>query len=77
MIAIDTSALVAILLAEPEAEACREAIDAQTDILIAAPTLTEALMVERRNQLHAGRSADFGEGVMAFLQKRPAVFTGK
>ena len=40
-------------------------------------TLTEALMVERRNQLTAGRSADFGEGVMAFLQKRPAVFTGK
>lgn len=40
-------------------------------------TLTEALMVERRNQLHAGRSADFGEGVMAFLQKRPAAFTGK
>lgn len=40
-------------------------------------TLTEALMVERRNQLKAGRSADFGEGVMAFLQKRPAAFTGK
>lgn len=40
-------------------------------------TLTEALMVERRNQLHAGRTADFGEGVMAFLQKRPAAFTGK
>ena len=40
-------------------------------------TLTEALMVERRNQLAAGRTADFGEGVMAFLQKRPAVFTGK
>jgi 2-(1,2-epoxy-1,2-dihydrophenyl)acetyl-CoA isomerase len=40
-------------------------------------TLTEALMVERRNQMHAGRSADFGEGVMAFLQKRPASFTGK
>ncbi len=40
-------------------------------------TLTEALMVERRNQLAAGRSADFAEGVMAFLQKRPAAFTGK
>jgi len=40
-------------------------------------TLTEALMVERRNQMHAGRSADFGEGVTAFLQKRPASFTGK
>ncbi|GGE16903.1 enoyl-CoA hydratase [Polymorphobacter glacialis] len=40
-------------------------------------TLTEALMVERRNQMQAGRSADFGEGVTAFLQKRKAVFTGK
>ncbi|MBC7521524.1 MAG: enoyl-CoA hydratase/isomerase family protein [Sandarakinorhabdus sp.] len=40
-------------------------------------TLTEALMVERRNQMKAGRSADFAEGVMAFLQKRPAAFTGK
>ena len=39
-------------------------------------TLTEALMVERRNQLHAGRSADFAEGVTAFLQKRPAAFKG-
>ncbi len=39
--------------------------------------LTEALMVERRNQLQAGRTADFVEGVSAFLQKRPAAFTGK
>jgi enoyl-CoA hydratase/carnithine racemase len=34
-------------------------------------------MVERRNQMIAGRSSDFAEGVMAFLQKRPAQFTGK
>ncbi|MCA3579282.1 MAG: enoyl-CoA hydratase/isomerase family protein [Bradyrhizobium sp.] len=40
-------------------------------------TLSEGLMVERRNQLHAGRTADFAEGVMAFLQKRPANFQGK
>lgn len=40
-------------------------------------TLTEALMVERRNQLEAGRTADFAEGVMAFLQKRPANFQGR
>ena len=40
-------------------------------------TLTEALMVERRNQLHAGRTADFAEGVKAFLQKRPAAFSGQ
>lgn len=39
-------------------------------------TLTEGLMVERRHQLIAGRSADFGEGVRAFLEKRPAKFTG-
>lgn len=39
--------------------------------------LTEALMVERQNQLAAGRTADFAEGVSAFLQKRPAVFSGK
>ena len=40
-------------------------------------TLTEGLMVERRNQMLAGRSADFAEGVTAFLQKRPVQFTGK
>lgn len=40
-------------------------------------TLTEALAVERRNQMVAGRSSDFAEGVTAFLQKRPAAFTGK
>ncbi len=39
-------------------------------------SLTEALMVERRNQREAGRSPDFAEGVAAFLQKRPAAFTG-
>lgn len=40
-------------------------------------TLSEGLMVERRNQMVAGRSADFVEGVSAFLQKRPAAFSGK
>jgi 2-(1,2-epoxy-1,2-dihydrophenyl)acetyl-CoA isomerase len=40
-------------------------------------TLTEGLMVERRNQLLAGRTSDFAEGVTAFLQKRPTAFTGK
>ncbi len=40
-------------------------------------TLTESLKVERLNQLQAGRTADFAEGVMAFMQKRPTAFTGK
>ncbi|TRW17800.1 enoyl-CoA hydratase-related protein [Glacieibacterium frigidum] len=40
-------------------------------------SLTEALMLERRNQRLAGGSPDFIEGVSAFLQKRPAAFSGK
>jgi 2-(1,2-epoxy-1,2-dihydrophenyl)acetyl-CoA isomerase len=36
----------------------------------------EQLARERDTQRHAGRTADFAEGVTAFLQKRPAKFTG-
>ncbi len=39
-------------------------------------SLTEALAIERTNQRAAGRTADFVEGVSAFLQKRPAAFGG-
>ncbi|MGB7406087.1 MAG: enoyl-CoA hydratase-related protein [Pacificimonas sp.] len=38
--------------------------------------LSEGLRVERLNQLQAGRTSDFGEGVSAFLQKRKADFKG-
>jgi 2-(1,2-epoxy-1,2-dihydrophenyl)acetyl-CoA isomerase len=37
----------------------------------------EQLHAERMAQKFAGRSADSREGVLAFLQKRPAAFTGK
>lgn len=39
--------------------------------------LTASLHNERLAQRTAGRSADFSEGVTAFLEKRPAVFKGE
>lgn len=50
MIAVDTSALMAIVLNEPSAEACMAAIEGADGLLISAGTVAEALIVsERRN----------------------------
>ena len=50
MIAVDTSALMAIILNEPEADACAAAIEAEDRVLISAGTAAEALIVAgRRN----------------------------
>ena len=45
MIAVDTSALMAIALDEAEADACIRVLEAETEIIIAAGTVAEA----RRN----------------------------
>ena len=42
----------------------------------ATNTLDQQLDLERDSQRELGRSADFKEGVSAFLAKRPAAFTG-
>jgi len=43
----------------------------------AANTLDQQLDLERDLQRQAGRSADYAEGVAAFLDKRPAEFSGR
>ncbi|MES2271640.1 MAG: enoyl-CoA hydratase-related protein [Pseudomonadota bacterium] len=40
-------------------------------------SFSQGLALERKHQRDAGRSADFAEGVQAFLAKRPAKFEGK
>ncbi len=50
MIAVDTSTLMAIVLGEPQAEACMTAIEEAEQLLISAGTVAEALIVAgRRN----------------------------
>lgn len=51
MIAVDTSALMAILLDEPEAEDCMAAIQEADRLLISAGTMAEALIVAGRRGL--------------------------
>ncbi|HEX4181906.1 MAG TPA: type II toxin-antitoxin system VapC family toxin [Caulobacteraceae bacterium] len=53
MIAVDTSALMAILLGEPEAEACIAALEAEDNLVISAGTVAEALIVAARRNMGA------------------------
>jgi ribonuclease VapC len=45
VIAVDTSTLMAVVLNEPEAEACIAALEAEDELLISAGTVAEALIV--------------------------------
>ena len=50
MIAIDTSAIMAIVLDEPEADACIAALETEDELIISAGTMAEVLVVaDRRN----------------------------
>lgn len=51
MIAVDTSALMAIVLDEPEAEACIGALEGEEELLISAGTVAEALIVSNRRNV--------------------------
>ncbi|WCT73825.1 type II toxin-antitoxin system VapC family toxin [Sphingomonas naphthae] len=48
MIAVDTSALLAIILDEPEGEACIVALESSPVVLMSAGTMAEALIVADR-----------------------------
>lgn len=51
MIAVDTSALMAIMLDDPEADACIAALEAEEGLLISAGTVAEALIVAARRNV--------------------------
>lgn len=53
MIAVDTSALMAIVLDDPAAEACIASLEVEDDILISAGTVAEALIVAARRNVGA------------------------
>jgi ribonuclease VapC len=51
MIAVDTSALMAIVLGEAKADACIAALEAEDDLVISAGTVAEALIVAARRNV--------------------------
>jgi ribonuclease VapC len=51
MIAVDTSALMAIIRREPDAERCEAALAGETERVISAGTVAEALIVARRRNV--------------------------
>lgn len=57
MIAVDTSALMAIVLGETGADACMGVLEVETEVLISAGTLAEALIVAGRRDVSVEMSA--------------------
>ena len=51
MIAVDTSALMALVLNEPDADACAAALEAEDHLLISAGSVAEALIVAARRNV--------------------------
>jgi ribonuclease VapC len=53
MIVVDTSALMAIILGETEADACIEILVSEAEVLISAGTMAEAMIVASRRNVAA------------------------
>ncbi|MEJ7138514.1 type II toxin-antitoxin system VapC family toxin [Amphibiibacter pelophylacis] len=56
MIAVDTSALMAIVLNEPEADLCAAVLEIEDDVLISAGTVAEALIMAEKWNVSAEMS---------------------
>ena len=57
MIAVDTSALMAVILGEAEADACIAALEAEGAVVISAATVAEAMIVAGRRNVAAEMTA--------------------
>src|SRR3954454_21697982 len=53
MMAVDTSALMAVILDEPSAEGCIQALERAPGLVVSAVTLAEALVVASRHGVSA------------------------
>jgi ribonuclease VapC len=51
VIAVDTSALMAIALGEAESDACIRVLETETEIVISAGTVAEALIIAARRNV--------------------------
>lgn len=61
-VVLDTSALMAVLLGEPEGEACAAVLGSDARLLISGGTLAEALVVAGNRGIGAEMAALVGEG---------------
>jgi ribonuclease VapC len=51
MIAVDASAVMAILLGEPQSDGCMAALEVETDVVMSVVTLAECFVVGRRRNV--------------------------
>jgi ribonuclease VapC len=72
MIAVDTSALMAIVLNDPEADICVAALEAQDELLISAGTVAEALIVAARRNVGDEMERLIGELGFEIVSVTPA-----
>lgn len=72
MIAIDTSALMAIVLNEPRADACVAALESEDDLLISTGTVAEALIVAGRQNVGDEMARLIDELGFEFVSVTPA-----